>query len=244
VGNGSGIVAFDKRTGDVKYAITDELASYAAPQTATIAGRRWCFAFCRGGLVGFEPRTGKVDFHYPWRSRLRDSVNASAPVVVGDEVLISEAYGPGSSLLRVRPGGYDLVWRDPPTRAKAMQTHWNTPIHHEGFLYGSSARHSADAELRCVEWKTGKVMWRKPGFGWSSLLYADGHFLCLSEDGALRLFQATQRQYVQVAQAEVRQSPDGPALLRPPAWAAPILAHGLLYVRGADRVVCLRLGGD
>ena len=30
-------------------------------------------------------------------------------------------------------------------------------------------------------------------------------------------------------------------LLRHPAWAAPILAHGLLYVRGPERLVCLEL---
>ena len=66
-GNGSGIVAFNKWTGEVVYQITDELASYTTPTLATINGRRWCFAFARGGLVGFEPRTGTVDFHYPWR---------------------------------------------------------------------------------------------------------------------------------------------------------------------------------
>ena len=28
-------------------------------------------------------------------------------------------------------------------------------------------------------------------------------------------------------------------LLRYPAWAAPVLSHGLLYVRGEGRLVCL-----
>jgi hypothetical protein len=234
-------VAFDKRTGEVKYSTGDELASYAAPQMATIDGRRWGFAFARGGLLGFDPRSGKVEFHYPWRSRLRDSVNASTPVVAGDEVFVSEAYGPGGSLLRVRPGGCDVVWRDPAGRNKSMQTHWNTPIYLAGYLYGSSARYSANAELRCVEWKSGKVVWAKPGLTLSSLLYVDGHFVCLSEDGVLRLVKATNKGYVQVAEARVREKPDGPELVKPPAWAAPILSHGLLYVRGEDRVVCLRL---
>ena len=33
----------------------------------------------------------------------------------------------------------------------------------------------------------------------------------------------------------------GRPLLRMPAWSAPILSHGLLYVRGADRVLCVEL---
>jgi hypothetical protein len=33
-------------------------------------------------------------------------------------------------------------------------------------------------------------------------------------------------------------------LVKYPAWAAPILSHGLLYLRGADRLVCLELIPD
>src|SRR5262249_11868885 len=78
-GNKSGIVAFDKMTGQVKYRVTDELASYSSPVLATIGERRWCFVLARGGLVGLEPATGKVDFRLPWRARLLESVNGSNP---------------------------------------------------------------------------------------------------------------------------------------------------------------------
>lgn len=240
--NGSGIVAFDKRTGAERYRITDELASYTTPQLATIRGRRWCFVFARGGLVAFDPATGKVDFHYPWRARLRDSVNAASPIVVGDEVLISECYGPGTSLLRVRPGAYDIVWRDGPGRDKSLLLHWNTPVYHEGYAYGSSGRHSGEAELRCVQWKTGRVMWRKPGLRRASLLYIDGHFVCLSEDGVLRLIKATPDAYQLVAEGVIRETPDSAPLMKPPAWAAPIISHGLLYLRSENRLVCLKIG--
>ena len=33
-------------------------------------------------------------------------------------------------------------------------------------------------------------------------------------------------------------------LLNYPAWAAPILSHGLIYVRGANRVACFELIPD
>jgi outer membrane protein assembly factor BamB len=249
-GNGTGIVAFDKLSGEVVYAITDELASYASPKLATCDGRRWCFVFARGGLAAFDPTDGNVDFQYPWRARLLESVNASTPVVVGNEVLISETYGPGSSLLRVRPGGYDVVWRDDPRRrAKAMQCHWNTPIYRDGYLYGCSGRHTYNSDLRCIEWKTGKLMWRQEGLTRCSLLYVDGHFVCLGEDGTLRLLRATPERYDCVAQVKLRAAAAdsdrdlraGDPLLKYPAWAAPILTRGLLYVRGNDRLVCLDL---
>ncbi|MBL9125432.1 MAG: PQQ-like beta-propeller repeat protein [Planctomycetaceae bacterium] len=250
-GNGSGIVAFDKHTGAVRYQLTDELASYASPVPATIGGRRWCFVFARGGLVGFEPGNGRVEFQVPWRASILESVNASNPVVVDERVFISETYGPGSALLRVRPGGCDVVWSDAERRrGKAMQTHWNTVIHHQGYLYGSSGRHTEDAELRCIALETGEVQWSEPGLSRSSLLYVDEHFICLTELGELLLLRATPDKFDVVSRITLRERQPGPPaaavpgigpsqLLRPPAWAAPILSHGLLYVRGKDRLVCL-----
>jgi outer membrane protein assembly factor BamB len=249
VPNGTGIVAFDKHTGQVRYRLADELASYASLKLATIGERRWCFAFCRGGLVGFEPATGKLDFHYPWRDRGLESVNASMPVVRGDEVFISETYGPGSSLLKVAPGRHEVVWKDDDRRrGKAMQTHWNTPIEVDGFLYGSSGRHTENAELRCIEWPTGKVRWSRPGMSRCSLTYIHGHFLCLGEFGQLWLVKANPDQYEEVAAIDYGDPSLGDKLLgkpgpvlKPYTWAAPIVAHGLLYLRGEGRLVCLEL---
>jgi outer membrane protein assembly factor BamB len=243
-GNGSGLVAFDKFTGKVKYKVSDELASYAGPVLTAIDGRRWCLVFARGGLLGLEPATGHVDFHFPWRARIRESVNASNPVVVGNQVFLSECYGPGSALLKVKPGGYEVVWTDADKRwNKSMQCHWNTPIYHEGFLYGSSGRHSDNAELRCIELATGKVQWSQPDLTRSSLLMVDGHFICLTEAGLMLLLKVTPQKYEEVSRWDLRAPQDGMegGLLKPPCWAAPILAHGLLYIRGQDKLLCLEL---
>jgi outer membrane protein assembly factor BamB len=241
-GNGSGIVALNKYTGKVRYQATDELASYSSPVLATIGGRRWCFLFARGGLVGLDPGSGKVDFHYPWRARNLESVNAGNPVVVGNRVFISETYGPGSALLEVKPGDCKEIWtdRDKGLREKSMQCHWNTPIHVDGYLYGCSGRHLENAELRCIELATGKVMWRERGMTRTSLLLVDKHFICLGEDGILRLLKVNPNRYEEVSKVELKL-PGGEPLLKEPCWAAPILSHGLLYVRGADRLVCLEL---
>jgi outer membrane protein assembly factor BamB len=246
-GNGAGIVAFDKMTGEVRYSITDELASYASLKLATINDRRWCFAFARGGLVGFEPKTGAVDFEYPWRSKVIESVNASAPVVVGDEVFISETYGPGSSLLKVAPKKFEVVWKDEErSRDLKMQTHWNTPVYHQEYLYGCSGRHTHNAELRCIHWKTGEVKWMIPELTRTSLMYVDNHFICLGEYGQLFAFKANPEKFEPVAELSLTVAdPEGGEvpikLLDYPCWAAPILSHGLLYVRGKDYLVCLDL---
>src|SRR5262249_30497888 len=161
--------------------------------------RRWCFLFARGGLLALEPSTGKVDFHYPWRAKDFESVNASNPVVVGNRVLLTEGYGAGSALLEGRPGGYKVVWTDAGKgRRKSLECHWMTPIQVGGYVYGSSGRHPRDAELRCVELATGKVMWREPGLTRCSLLLVDNHFVCLGEEGTLRLLRVNPKKYDEV----------------------------------------------
>jgi outer membrane protein assembly factor BamB len=107
-------------------------------------------------------------------------------------------------------------------------------------VYASSGRHSAEAELRCVEWETGKVLWSEPNLRRASLLYADGHFVVLSEDGTLRVLRANHEKFDLVAAVRLTDAADRP-LLKPYAWAPPVLGHGLLYVRGDDRLVCLDL---
>jgi outer membrane protein assembly factor BamB len=237
-GNGSGIVAFDKRTGEVKYKITDELASYSSPVVATIRDRRWGFVLARGGLVAFEPSTGKVDFRFPWRARAIQSVNAATPVVAGDLVFVSEAYSVGGALLRVKTGAFEVVWQDGRRRDPAMACWWNTPIHVDGHLYGDSGM--GDGELRCVELATGRVTWSQPRFKHASLLRVDGHFIGLTEDGVLHLLRLTPEHCEEVSTATLA-GPDGRPLLAFPARAAPGLSHGLLYVRGKDRLVCLEV---
>lgn len=248
--NGTGIVAFDKRTGEVRYQLADELASYASPVLATVGGRRWCLVFARGGLLGFNPTTGKEEFHYDWRAPILESVNAANPVVVGDKVFISETYGPGSSLLKFQPGGCEVIWKDEARqREKKMQTHWNTPLHLDGYLYASSGRHDYNAELRCIELATGAVQWSVPNLTRTSLTYADGHLLGLGEYGDLFLLRVNPEKYDLVSSLVIRDGKleagvpgegDRP-LLRNPFWAAPVLSHGLLYVRGDNRLFCLEL---
>ncbi len=242
--DGSGVVAFDKRTGVVRYKLADELAGYASPVLAEIEGRAWCFVFARGGLLGFNPSTGELDFHYPWRAKLLESVNASSPVVVGSKVLISECYGPGASLLQVSPGKVEVVWADNPrNRAKALQTHWCTPAYQRGYVYASSGRHTAGAELRCVDWESGKVMWTEPGLQRAAVLLVGEQLLVLSEGGLLRVVKATPEGYEETSRLALTDD-NGKPLLKYPAWTAPVVSHGLLYLRGSDRLICLDISPE
>ena len=238
-GNGTGIVAFDKTTGTVKYKFSNQLASYATPVVTTLHGRRRGFAFTRGGLLGFDPSLGSEDFFFPWRSKKLESVNAANPVVVDDRVLITESYGLGAAVLKIGTEGYEVLWKDPPHRNQSLASHWCTPIFKDGNVYGVSGANTNNAQLRCVALDTGKVRWSQKGLGRVTLLYADGFLISLGEYGTLRLIRVNPDEYQQVSEYKPRIN--GKVALNHPAWNAPILAHGYLYARGKDKLICLDL---
>jgi outer membrane protein assembly factor BamB len=234
--NGTGLVGFDKKTGEVRYAAGDELASYASPTVATIGGKKTGLYFARDGLVGFDPPTGKTLFRYPWRAKVEESVNAANPVVVGDRVLLTECYGPGAVLLDLKGGRPKEVWTDADKDRfdKALLCHWCTPIHVNGFVYASSGRHDSDAEMRCVELATGDVKWAKRRTFRCTFLLVDGHIVSLGEYGTLALIRPNPEKYDEVSRYEVPG-------LEYPCWAPPVLSGGILYVRGRGKLLALEL---
>jgi hypothetical protein len=236
------VVAFDKKTGRVQWESGSKWqASYASPVAATVHGQRRLFVFAggktrppAGGLICLNPKDGKIDFEFPWRSKTYESVNASTPVIFDNKVYISATYETGGALLEIQPDfSYKTLWT-----SMELNCHWNTPIQVDGFLYGFHGRHPRSATLVCLDTRTGKKVWEeKPrwkeklpgsdheytfGLQLGSLLKVDGHYLCLSELGHLLWLDL---------------SPNGVQLLSKKrlfiakqTWCAPIISKGLLYV--------------
>lgn len=237
----SGLVAFDLATGRERWRCSSQLASYAAPVLAEIGGQLRILAWMRDDLIVVDPASGAVLAEFRWRADELFSAIAASPVVVGDEVLLAECYGPGSVLLDLADGDPRVVRRDRNPRPRsALMAHWATPIVHDGHVYGSSGRHAGDALAVCVAWKTGAVQWSEPGLGRASMVLVDGHIVILGEFGELVLAKAVPEQFQEVSRARL-VADDSTPLLAPPCWAAPVVARGLLFVRGAGRLVCVDL---
>ena len=238
------VAAFDLRTGRMAWGAGREWGpSYATPVPATVDGRRRVFVFAggesdpaAGGLLWLDPADGKVGGSFPWRGRRYESVNASAPVVFGGRVFVSECYGAGGALVVAPPEGpAQVVWTN-----REFGTHFMTALHRDGFLYGVDGHGPGDAYLACVELKSGRTMWHvqptwaetvqtaagpreiKCGTYRCSLLAADGRCLCLGEQGHLLWLDLSPTGYVEHARTRLFLASD--------TWTPPIVSRGLLYV--------------
>lgn len=237
----SGLVAFDLATGRERWRASDQLASYAAPVLARIGGVPRILAWMRDDLLVVDPATGGVLSAFRWRADELFSAIAASPVAAHDQILLSECYEPGSVLLEFPGGEPRVVRRDRHPRPRsALMAHMATPIFHDGHVYGSSGRNSGDALVMCADWATGEVKWAESGLGRASMVLVDGHLVVLGEFGDLVLARATPDAFHEVSRARLRAA-DSTPLLAAPCWAAPVVARGKLYVRGAGRLACIDL---
>lgn len=224
----AGIVAFDKDSGKEVWRATQDGASYSSPIAVDIDGVRQVVFFTRQGIVSLEPANGNVRFSKRWRSRMDASVNAATPVVVGDCLFFTACYETGAILVRAKKDGIEELW----SNDRSLSCHFSTPVYHEGFLYGFDGRQEAGTEFRCIEAKTGKVLWSKEGFGCGSMILAEGNLIVLSENGELVLVECKSDKYRERARA---------AVLTGPCRAHMALANGRLYARDNGKVVCWNL---
>jgi len=240
--NSSGVVIFDKKSGAVLHRLLDDLASYSSINLYDDEGDTQAVAWMRNKILGFDFNRGEQLWSFPYRARKYESVNASTPVVQGTQIFLSESYGPGSMLLEVKNGMPKVIWKDENIRNRSLATHWNTPVYHRGHLFACHGENRANAEIRCIEWQTGKVRWKQSGYSRSSLTFVDEHFVVLDETGELFLIEANPREFKLVTQysdANDRKLP-----LQYPCWAAPVISNGLLFVRGKNELICLALTAE
>ena len=246
--------------GPYRWTGEEQLISYSSPTVATIHGRRHLLCLVRQGLVSLNPKDGRLNFKFWFRPRAHESVSAARPVVVGDRILLSAAYKLGSALLQVHKDGrgYDVLWKNP----RSLRAHWSTPIAVDGFLYGFTARHEADAGMRCLELKTGRISWRTNGFtgnldditmnqatglivnrktgktipwpfyGRGSAIRVGDRLIVLGERGTLALVKVQPKKFEELARTSYKQ-------IHAPSWTAPVLSRKRLYLRCENALLCV-----
>jgi outer membrane protein assembly factor BamB len=146
-------------------------------------------------------------------------VNAADPVVDGNRVMISSSNG--SVCLQIQPGKNPEpkpVWEQ-----KALRTYFNPTVRVGGYIYAISGTTHRPTELVCLDWKTGEIRWKEPGFG-SGALMAAGDRLVIFDKGRLTICLATADGFAPLLQAQI---------LGGKCWTAPVVANGRVFCRNA-----------
>ena len=151
------MVALDKKTGAVlwKCAAPDlgekgkDGASYSSPvavagQYVTLTGK---------GAIGVSAKDGK--FLWGYNKIANTMALTMTPVVKGNLVLVSAAYGGGTALLKLTEEKMEEVWY---AEGKTFQNDSGGMVLVGEHVYG--AHGTGPVKLTCLEWATGKVAWQ------------------------------------------------------------------------------------
>ena len=240
-GPGAVLVALDKRTGKEiwKSAMPNigdrggDGAAYSSIVVGECAGVKQYVQFVGRGVIGVRASDGK--FLWGYNAIANNVANIPTPIVNGDHVFCSSGYGTGAALLKLSKEG-DGVKADEVyfLSSKDLQNHHGGMIMLGDYIYCGHG-HNAGAPS-CVEWKTGKVVWRQnrgPGDGSAAVTYADGNLYFRYQNGVMALVGATPDGYEEKSKFEIPDV-DG----RRPSWPHPVIIGGKLYIREQDALLC------
>jgi hypothetical protein len=104
-----------------------------------------------------------------------------------------------------------------------MDNYHGGALLNDGYVYGSG---SDSRGWFCIEFLTGKVMWKTQGAG--SLTYADGMVYLYDEKGTMKLARTSAVKYEKAGEFKL------PAGGKGPYWAHPVVFGGKLYLRHDD----------
>ncbi len=223
------VVAFDLATGDTIWHSVADGPSYSSPVVATVDGTRHLIALTRLKCVSLDPQDGSVRFQFPYGLR-GPTVTAANPLVLDGHLFLTASYGIGAVYADIQPDAAAEVW----SGDDLMSSQYTTCIEHDGLLYGIDGRQDIPpADLKCFDPKTREVKWIESGFGYASLIAADGKLIIARTDGELILAELNPEEFRPLARSQI---------FNDTVRALPALAGGRLYLRDTRTLKCLQVG--
>ncbi|MCH8333713.1 PQQ-like beta-propeller repeat protein [Candidatus Sumerlaeota bacterium] len=224
-GPGATVVALDTQSGATIWTSEglSDAAGYASCVAGDAGGVRVIATMTAEAGVGLRVSDGRLLWRYSRPSN--GTANVATPILYDNKVFYTTAYGTGGGLLRLDPGRADIGSRQVYFN-RNMQNHHGGVVLVDGYIYGFS-----DSILTCLEFETGKRVWRNRSVGKGSLMAADGHLYLIGENNRVGLAEATPEGYRETGRFRIADSGQ-------PAWAHPVVAGGRLFIRNQDTIAC------
>ena len=231
------VVALDRFTGSTIWTSKglSDSTSYASAVAMTVGGVRQIVHFVGASAAGIRADDGLL----MWQNTSSVNTNgnhAATPVVRDNHVFVTSGYGAGCALVELSSEGGRTNAKEVYFN-KVMKNHHGGVVLVDGYIYGYSNK------MVCMDFLTGERKWRVDGPGKCSLIYADGHLYCLSQDGVMALVEANPDSYVERGRFIFRtfdhfkiggfDEED-----EKPTWARPVIANGKLLLRDQDNLYC------
>jgi len=236
----AGIVAYDKLSGQVKWA-SPALPSgvgYVSPTIVKIAGDDHLVMITAGSrngsggeVLGMDPKTGKNLWIYEgWSCR----IPCANVTEIGDgRLFITGGYEAGSAMIKVAKNGDSYALTEL-YKTDDFGTHVHPAILYEGHLYAHCTTNTRRDGMVCMD-LNGKVKWktgRSPVFDKGGFILADGLMLSVDgQKGILYLIEPDPSGYKELANAKLLDTKE--------CWGPLALVDGKLLIRDQKQMRCV-----
>lgn len=221
-GRDASAVAFDRKTGEVRWKAGSDGPGYSQPVVFEAAGRRQAVFFTASQLLAVDPADGTVLWTKPWKTSY--DVNAATPIFVPpNRLLVSSGYDTGSALLEIVAGeGGELTTREV-WRTRRLKNQFSSSVVVGDRIYGFDNK-----IFKALDLASGEEVWLQRGFQHGSLLAAGEHLIVLGENCRLALVEANADEYREISAVDV---------LGRRCWTMPTLVGDRLFVRDAETMI-------
>ena len=203
-------------------------ACYSSPIYAVYEGVPMIINGAANGITGIHAKTGKLLWTNDFAAG--NVANCPTPICEDGRVFWAVGYGRGGICLKLSVSGENVtateLWR-----TQDVDPQYGGYVLHDGYLYGS-----VGYEWTCLDFKTGKTLWKADGVRKGAISYADGMLYLYGIDkGHTILAPASPKGLEPAGEFRLydRKSP--------PGRAHPAIADGRLYLRCDMGVYCFDL---
>ena len=209
-------------------------AGYSSIVISPAAGVKQYVQMTGRGVIGVRAADGKFLWGYDHTANA--VANITSPVIAGDNVFSSSAYGAGAGLVKLTKDGAGVKAEEVYfLKPEVLQNHHGGMVLVDGYIYCGHKQNGGD--LVCLDVTTGQMMWgpvKAPGKGSAAVTYVDGHLIFRYQDGLLVLVEATPKEFRM-------QGSFMPKFQQKESWSYPVVSGGRLYLREQDKLMCYQL---
>ena len=222
------MAAVNKKTGALvwKSAIPGgDPAGYASAIVVQGGGRKQYVQLLPKGLVGVDAKTGQ--FLWRYADAAKGPAQYFTPIAREDYVY-GGALGVGGGLVRLKPDGNGVA-AEQVYFARGLPNGIGGAVVIGDHIYGTEV----GQKLVAAEFKTGKLKWEAPNFGWGSVAAADGLLFVHLVTGEMVLVEAAPDAF----RVKGKFTPPGPPEHKKVgpfpemSFSYPVVSNGRLYVR-------------
>ncbi|MBC8002790.1 MAG: PQQ-like beta-propeller repeat protein [Opitutaceae bacterium] len=217
------LAAYDRLTGENRWAGGNGGASYCSPVEMKIGGVAQAVIVNSGAVFGHDVKTGQVLWSFPWPAKFP---NVSSPILIGgDRVLVSSGYGMGAALFQVKQAE---TWSATPLwKSIRLKSKFANLFSGDGFIYGLD-----DGILACLDAATGDQKWKDGRYGHGQMMWCDNLLVIMAESGDVVLVEPNPTGLKELTRFTA---------LTDKTWNPAALAGDILLVRNDKEAACFRL---